>query len=285
MGEVRLITEPTVTLVGWPTFNREAVGEHLGEIGAAGGDFDPCSPDRATDAQILVETAGRTCYQSWGKGRPHADHVRHLVEVGHLSVLEHAQFTFMVAGVSRALSHELVRHRHHSPSQLSQRYVDQGGHALGFVVPPGLLGAHRLWVTQTARGLIAAPVQRGDEHGWRIGRWFHDSWAVPVRQSAEAYRALYEQLTADGMPRKSAREAARSVLPECAETRFVVSANLRAWLEYLPKRCSAAADAEHRRLACAFARLLRPEAPDVFAGLADRPLPDGTFELVPGGVP
>ena len=75
----------------------------------------------------LAEFAGRACYQSWTKPNPstatNAGYLRHILEVGHLSVLEHGSVTFYLTGVSRSLTHELIRHRHFSYSQLSQRYV------------------------------------------------------------------------------------------------------------------------------------------------------------------
>ncbi|MEP6981462.1 MAG: FAD-dependent thymidylate synthase, partial [Nakamurella sp.] len=82
-----------------------------------------------TDAgggQALAEFAGRACYQSWSKSVPatatNAGYLRHILQVGHLSVLEHASATFYITGVSRALAHELIRHRHLSVSELSQRH-------------------------------------------------------------------------------------------------------------------------------------------------------------------
>ena len=77
----------------------------------------------ATDAdggQALAEFAGRACYQSWNKPNPatatNAGYLRHILEVGHLSVLEHGTATFYLTGVSRSLTHELIRHRHFSYS-------------------------------------------------------------------------------------------------------------------------------------------------------------------------
>src|SRR3954454_13546884 len=80
-------------------------------------------PDVAwdTDAEggeALAEFAGRACYQSWSKPNPststNAGYLRHILEVGHLSVLEHGSVTFYLTGISRSLTHELIRHRHFS---------------------------------------------------------------------------------------------------------------------------------------------------------------------------
>nr|MDT0666737.1 FAD-dependent thymidylate synthase [Micromonospora sp. DSM 115978] len=97
----------------------------------------PDDVDWTTDAdggQALAEFAGRACYQSWSKPNPatatNASYLRHILEVGHMSVLEHATVTLYLTGVSRSLTHELVRHRHFSYSQLSQRYVPEQGSAM-----------------------------------------------------------------------------------------------------------------------------------------------------------
>ena len=87
-----------------------------------------------TGGQALAEFAGRACYESWSKPNPatatNAGYLRHILEVGHLSVLEHGTVTMYLRGVSRSLTHELIRHRHFSYSQLSQRYapVRRGRH-------------------------------------------------------------------------------------------------------------------------------------------------------------
>ena len=88
----------------------------------------PWSTD-AEGGQALAEFAGRACYQSWSKPNPstatNAGYLNHILEVGHLSVLEHGTVTFYFTGVSRSFTHELIRHRHFSYSQLSQRYVPE----------------------------------------------------------------------------------------------------------------------------------------------------------------
>src|SRR5438128_8989463 len=88
----------------------------------------------ADGGQALAEFAGRACYQSWKKPNPatatNAGYLKHILEVGHLSVLEHGSVTFYLSGISRSLTHELIRHRHFSYSQLSQRYVPERNAAM-----------------------------------------------------------------------------------------------------------------------------------------------------------
>ena len=96
--------------------------------------------------QALVEFAGRACYQSWSKPNPktatNAGYLQHIIDVGHFSVLEHASVSFYITGISRSCTHELIRHRHFSYSQLSQRYVPENESQI--VVPPGMEGDDEL---------------------------------------------------------------------------------------------------------------------------------------------
>src|SRR5690349_25154612 len=105
----------------------------------------PAGVPWTTDAdggQALAEFAGRACYQSWSKPNPatatNAGYLRHILEVGHLSVLEHGSVSFYLTGVSRSLTHELIRHRHFSYSQLSQRSVPERDAAM---VEPEVIAA------------------------------------------------------------------------------------------------------------------------------------------------
>lgn len=180
----------------------------------------------------LPEFAGRFCYRSFRKGRPPAEFFDNILSSGHGSVLEHSSVSFAVAGVSRALSHELIRHRAGTAiSQESQRYVDAND--VRFVVPPALIG--------------------GD--------------LTAFRTSCEASLAAYAALQAGlaGQPRKRVNEAARSVLPNAAETRFVWTMNLRAARHVCELRGSIHADLEIRRLAVVLARHLKGIAPLIFA--------------------
>jgi thymidylate synthase (FAD) len=82
--------------------------------------------DTDVGGQRLVEIGGRLCYMSFGKGRKtNEEFIQHIIEVGHGSVTEHAVWNFIITGASRSFTHELIRHRHFSYSQLSQRYVDE----------------------------------------------------------------------------------------------------------------------------------------------------------------
>jgi thymidylate synthase (FAD) len=211
----------------------------------------------ADGGSALVEFAGRACYQSWSKPNhrtaTNAYYLRHIIDVGHLSVLEHASVSFYITGISRSCTHELIRHRHFSYSQLSQRYVPE--HDSQVVIPPGIEADPEL------EALFVA--------------------------ASDASRAAYTDLLArlEGkladMPnatlrRKQARQAARSVLPNATETRIVVTGNYRAWRHFVAMRASEHADLEIRRLAIACLRELVAVAPAVFADFEIYALSDGT---------
>ena len=130
----RLILAPTVELVARTTPDEAAIARWLGETKwTAGG--------TGTPAERVVEGAARGCYWSYGAGRDTPAYFDNILGHEHYSVLEHASFTFAIRGVSRSLTHELVRHRHSSPSQLSQRYCDQADEeiGLGLVVPVAMV--------------------------------------------------------------------------------------------------------------------------------------------------
>ncbi|MGQ9525887.1 MAG: FAD-dependent thymidylate synthase [Armatimonadota bacterium] len=199
--------------------------------------------DTAVPSQQLIEFAGRMCYQSWANpsGRGNAEYITNLLARGHLSVLEHASASFMIAGVSRSLTHELVRHRHLSFSQLSQRFVAEDNAAM--VEPEAIASdpeAHAVFEETTRRCLEA------------------------YSKLCELMRKRYANVKDPTMRRKLARQAARSVLPNATETQIVVTGNFRAWRHFIRMRASEAADVEIRAVALEILRILQKEAPAVF---------------------
>jgi thymidylate synthase (FAD) len=226
-----LYTEPTVTLVARPQFVEPT---HL-PVAWKGA---------SSDGERLAEFAGRLCYMSQHNpaGRTTAEYIENIKKQRHGSVLEHANYSLLLEGVSRSLTHELVRHRAGMAySQLSQRYVDES--EASFVVPPAIIGDAEL---ETA-------------------------WRAQIDSAQRTYVALVEQLmdrykwVDDKVHRrKMAREAARGVLPNSTETKIVCTGNARAWRTLLELRSSEAAELEIRRLAVAVLRVLQAEAPAFF---------------------
>jgi thymidylate synthase (FAD) len=211
----------------------------------------------ADGGQALAEFAGRACYQSWDKPNPatatNAGYLRHLLEVGHLSVLEHGTVTFYLTGLSRSCTHELIRHRHFSYSQLSQRYVPERDAAM---VEPEV---------------IAQDPE------------LHKRFLAATEASARAYEELLARLEeklgdlpSATLRRKQARQAARSVLPNATETRIVVTGNYRTWRHFVAVRATEHADVEIRAVAVECLRHLKRVAPNVFGDFTISTIADGT---------
>src|SRR5947209_10966315 len=104
---MRILREPTVYLMGRQETNDAEVDRFLADHGVA------WQTDTEVAGEHLVEVAGRVCYMSFAKPRPGGNkaYLGHILEVGHGSVLEHAVWNLLITGVSRSLTHELVRHR------------------------------------------------------------------------------------------------------------------------------------------------------------------------------
>ncbi len=245
---LRIIHEPKVYLVGRQVTDPAAIERFLADHELT------WTTDTEVGAEALAEMAGRLCYLSYGKGRKtNREFLDHLIEVGHGSVLEHAVWSFVITGVSRSLTHELVRHRAGwAYSQLSQRYVNESESPY---VEPGVVA---------------------DDPA------LHAVWVAAVNQARGAYDRLVEGLERHyaGEPdttqrRKLARQAARSVLPNATETRIFVTANARALRHFIEMRGSAAADVEIRTVALQLLELMRRESPALFSDYERVPLPDG----------
>jgi thymidylate synthase (FAD) len=167
--------------------------------------------------------------------------------------LEHGSVTFYLTGVSRSLTHELIRHRHFSYSQLSQRYVPEKNAKM---VEPEVIAND--------------PV-------------LHEKFVAAAEASVAAYTDLLQGLEehfADvpnaTLRRKQARQAARAVLPNATETRIVVTGNYRAWRHFIAMRASEHADVEIRELAVECLRQLQKAATNVFDDFVIATLPDGS---------
>jgi thymidylate synthase (FAD) len=211
----------------------------------------------ADGGQALAEFAGRACYQSWSKPNPatatNAGYLRHILEVGHLSVLEHGTVTMYLTGVSRSLTHELVRHRHFSYSQLSQRYVPE--HEAQMVEPAVIAEdpeLHALFLASTEAALAA------------------------YEQLLAGLEQRFADATDATLRRRQARQAARAVLPDATESRVVVTGNYRAWRHFVAMRASEHADVEIRALAIACLRELQRVAANVFGDFRISTLADGS---------
>ena len=249
---MQIIRQPRVTVIARQQFT---VPPHIN-----------WKSDSEVAGEALAEFAGRLCYLSFGTdagfegghktipGRTtNQAYLANILNTKHGSVLEHAVWSLLLEGVSRSLTHELIRHRAGMGySQLSQRYVDES--EIGFVLPP--------------------EIEEGTPE--------FETWSRACEASLSSYRGLLagvtEKVGDEGpatMRKKRARQAARAVLPNSAETKIVVTGNARSWRHFCEMRGAANADLEIRRLAGAVLRELQREAPNIFGDLRFVPSPDG----------
>lgn len=179
------------------------------------------SPSNLEDLQEKVETKDQKGF------------VEKLVKMGHMSPIEHVTFTFGIEGISRACSHQLVRHRLASYSQQSQRYVKAGGdEGFNFIIPPSVV--------------------RAGKKDWFIEKMEHvQMW----------YDELVEALGDKG---EKSNEDARFLLPNAAETKIIVTMNARELLHFFRQRCCNRAQWEIRRMAEEMLKLAKEAAPTIF---------------------
>jgi len=180
------------------------------------------------DAEKLIEAAGRTSYLSFDKQGEDTEKrfIRMLIKNGHLSVLEHAYATFRISGVSRAFTHQLVRHRLCSFIQQSQRYVDEGN--FNYIEPDSIKEnpeAHSIFIDLMDR-------------------------------AKEAYFKLYKL--------GARKEDARYVLPNAVESQILVSANFREWRHIIELRGKPQSQWEIRKAAIEILKILKNHAPTIF---------------------
>ena len=184
------------------------------------------------EAERLIERAGRTAYLSFSKEGKDTEKafIRMLIKGGHLSVLEHAYATVRISGVSRAFTHQLVRHRLCSFTQQSQRYVDESN--FSYVEPPA--------------------VEKSPQA--------HSVFVDFMDKAKRTYQELQQM--------KIRKEDARFVLPNAVESQIVVTANLREWRHIIGLRTTPGAQWEIKQAAIEILEILRQHAPTVFEDLA-----------------
>jgi len=194
------------------------------------------------EPEKTISAAARLCYSpadsdeilSQVKENDQRDFIERLTAVGHMSPVEHASFTFVVEGISRACSHQLVRHRLASYSQQSQRYVHE--EEFDFIIPPSI----------------------GED--LELKALFKDT----MESIRKSYTFLTDNLVKKGSSTESAREDARFVLPNATETKIMVTMNARELIHFFSQRLCNRAQWEIRAMALAMLELVKPLAPTIF---------------------
>jgi len=239
---MKIIKEPSIYIIGKQIVNSEDIKRFLRENNIT------WQTDTEIGAEMLSEISGRICYMSFGEkqGRKtNREYLKNIIKSQHGSVLEHSVWNFIICGVSRSFTHELVRHRAGwGYSQLSQRFVDESETDF---VEPDLIGT--------------------DEE-------LHEIWYKCIENIIENYKLILEKLKEKVnekypnlnrvMRKKLVRQTARSVLPNATETKIFVTANARALRHFIELRGSLNADVEMRKVAVKMLRLMQTEAPNIF---------------------
>lgn len=206
----------------------------------------------AMAAKLCYSPADISSLRSRIKVKDQRAFVEKLVKMGHMTPIEHASFTFAIEGISRACSHQLVRHRLASYSQQSQRYVSEEA-GFDYIIPP----------------LI-----KNDREMKKIFTSF-------MNEAQQAYNEIVRKLNAQGIRGESANQDARFLLPNAAETKIMVSMDARELLHFFRQRCCNRAQWEIRRMADEMLKLARKAAPVLFQnagpGCLRAPCPEGDY--------
>lgn len=245
------VVEPEVRIIAKPEVDWDEIEKHLtGDVGAAsGGHWVWDREENSTDAEALVEFAGRKCYRSYEAGlNPNVGKIRefqdeylaNIIKSGHGSVLEHANYTLVLHNVSRVLTHELVRHRAGTAfSQESLRYVR--------------LTEIPMWVPEWVKAdpdamtKVVELVEAAEEfQEWGAAHWGLDEEGTSFHRKKEVTSFL------------------RRLAPEGLATSLVMTANVRALRHIIEMRTAAGAEEEIRMVARKIGELMAWEVPMLF---------------------
>lgn len=210
------------------------------------------------DPEKIAASAAKLCYSSSGidsimeglTEEKTADFIDMLVSVGHESVMEHVSFTFGIEGISRACSHQLVRHRIASYSQKSQRYVNENG--FDYIIPP------EIEKIPGAKAEFERAIENITESYEKIADLLTESHKKEFEEQG------VDERSAASKARKLANEDARFILPNACETKIVVTMNVRSLFNFFRHRCCNRAQWEIRAVANEMLKLCLDAAPNIF---------------------
>lgn len=201
--------------------------------------------DFSQNALSVIHAACRQCYSAKFAGQifkedsdkaVQEEFVKQVVSSGHQSPLEHIKFTFAIEGVSRALTHQLVRHRIASYSQQSQRYVKET--EFDYIIPPSIESDQEM----------------------------KKEYINTMQEIQGSYNRLLKAFEKKGKKGESANQDARFVLPQASETKIVVTMNCRELIHFFQERCCSRAQWEIRELANKMLKICKKNLPSVFSG-------------------
>ncbi|HBH61738.1 MAG TPA: FAD-dependent thymidylate synthase [Nitrospiraceae bacterium] len=206
----------------------------------------------AMAAKLCYSPSNITSLKDKIEAKDQKSFVGKLIEMGHMTPIEHPTFTFAIEGISRACSHQLVRHRLASYSQQSQRYVSEEA-GFDYVIPPVIKEDKEL-----TRAFVAF-----------------------MKEAQRTYNAMVKKLNEKEIKGESANQDARFILPNAAETKIMVTMNARELLHFFRQRCCNRAQWEIRNMSEEMLRLVKKIAPIIFhkagPGCLYAPCPEGTY--------
>lgn len=225
-----------------------------------------------------IEKAGRTCYRSEEKitDESAAKFVRAIRKSGHHSVLEHASATFVIEGGSRAMTHQLVRHRLMAISQESQRYCDEAGiyDKEYYVIPKSVQEAGHAMTYE-----LDTLEERTELEEHSLIQWYE----MQIEKIDMAYRKLQRMLREakeKGLTKGKVNEDARFLLPNACMSKIVITANFRELRHIFKVRCEKHAQWEIRKMALKMLRIMQGIALPVFEDFKIEKLSDNTEQAI-----
>ena len=239
---------PKAYLIARPSLNAEGVAMFLKDH-----NYEWQIQDTPSDGDLLPEFCGRMCYCSFGKkqGRKtNHEYMKNIIEMGHGSVIEHANYTILFAHVSRGFTHEMVRHRAgFAYSQESTHYID--------------------YTPETFKGYIPKDLDNGI---WEMNE-------NVMKIAVEGYKHTYNALTKKGMKKKEACAIARQLLPTGTEAKLAVTGNVRAWRHFMETRGNKHNVPEIRDAAICVFDILINECPNLLYGITKIQEDDGKWSI------
>lgn len=225
--------------------------------------------------ELVISAAAKLCYSKSGIDNILSEltedkvdkFLNLLMDMGHASPIEHVSFSFGIEGVSRSLTHQLVRHRVASYSQKSQRYVMEG--QFGYIVPPEI---------EKNKKALEIFIQAMEDDQRVYDQLVEVLMEEHLAKNMERY---HNQKKARAMAEKSAIEDARYVLPNACETKIIATMNARELIHFFHHRCCNRAQWEIRELATQMLLQAREVAPTLFKNAGPNcvngPCPEGTM--------
>lgn len=229
------------------------------------------------EPEKVVAMAGKLCYSKVGieeleknlSDEKIKDFIIKLKSMGHLSPFEHANFTFAIEGISRACSHQLVRHRTGSYSQQSQRYVENKNAV--FVIPPSMQGE-----------VMKEYIENLNSIQKNYNNITEELYKTHLN---DMILSGVDEVVASPIARKLAIEDARYILPNASCTKIIVTMDARNLLHFFEQRCCNRAQWEIRELAKKMLKLVKEIAPNIFnnTGAPCNNCPEGQMSCKKGG--